>query len=280
MADNPSDAFPPGSPLSFVNEGLAAGRRLSARAAAGRSPFIPPPGLARVLLRLKCAAGVGGANILNQEELFTGGYCQACKQPQGARSDASLRIRFIDAYSWRYGGGLAQVRFDERVSVTLLYFSEDFLALLTPEERGQFYWRRVENLGKGKKTMHELTGSRLHVPLAALKGGNPDSQQCDRCGWRRQPQYDVVGELPAWLDPEDDGIRRNQPDLYISVRRLPTTDPKCFTIGDWLDAVKLVFTADRWTEIQKHKRGASGVQAWDVGVVAPEVIEEPGPSWP
>jgi len=78
MADNPSDAFPPGSPLSFINEGLAAGRRLSARAAAGRSPFMPPPGLARVLLRLKCAAGVGGANILNQEELFTGGYCEAC----------------------------------------------------------------------------------------------------------------------------------------------------------------------------------------------------------
>ena len=28
MTDNPSDAFPPGSPLSFINEGLAAGRRL------------------------------------------------------------------------------------------------------------------------------------------------------------------------------------------------------------------------------------------------------------
>ncbi len=47
------------------------------------------------------------------------------------------------------------------------------------------------------------------------------------------------------------------------------------TIGDWRDAVKLVFPADRWTEIKKQK-GASGVQAWDVGVVAPEVIEEPG----
>jgi len=88
-----------------------------------------------------------------------------------------------------------------------------------------------------------------------------------------------VGELPSWLDPEDDGKRRDQPDLYISVQRLPTTDPKCFTIGDWRDAVKLVFPADRWTEIKKQK-GASGVQAWDVGVVAPEVIEEPGPSWP
>ena len=162
--------------------------------------------------------------------------------------------------------------------MTLLYFSEDFLALLTPQERAQFYWRQVENLGKGKKTMHELIGSRLHVPLAALRGGNPDTQQCDRCGWRRQPQYDLVGELPAWLDPEDDGIRRNQPDLYINVQHLPTTDPKCFTIGDWLDAVKLVFTEDRWTEIKKQKKGASGVQAWDVGVVAPEVIEEPGPS--
>jgi hypothetical protein len=275
MTDNPSDAFPPGSPLSFIKEGLAAGRRLSIRAAAGRSPFIPPPDLARVLLRLKGAAGVGGANILNQAELFTGGYCEACKQPQGARSDASLRIRFIDAYSWRYGGGLAQVRFDQRISVTLLYFSEDFLTLLTPQEQAQFYWRPVENLGKGKKPMHELIGSRLHVPLAALRGGNPDTPQCHRCGWRRQPQYDLVRELPAWLDPEDDGKRRDQPDLYINVQRLPTTDPKCFTIGDWRDAVKLVFTADRWTEIKKQK-GASGVQAWDVGVVAPEVIEEPG----
>src|SRR5207247_8686049 len=85
MTDNPRDAFPPGAPPSLCKQGLAAGRRLSMRAAAGRSPFIPPPDLARVLLRLKCAAGVGGANILNQEELFTGGYCEACKQPRGAR---------------------------------------------------------------------------------------------------------------------------------------------------------------------------------------------------
>lgn len=278
MTGNPPDAFPPGSPLSFLREGLAAGRRLSARAAAGRSHFIPPPGLDRVLFRLKCAAGMGGAKILNQEELFTSGYCESCRQPRGGRSDAPLKIRFGDAYSWRYGGGLAQVRFGRRISVTLLYFSEDFLALLTPQERAQFQWRRVENLGKGKKAMHELVGSKVHVPLAALRGGNPDREQCDRCGWRRQPRYYVVGELPSWMDRENDGKRRGQPDFYIGAQRLPTTSPECFTIGDWLDAVKLVFPADRWAEIKKEKKGATGVQAWDVGVVAPEVIEEPAPA--
>ena len=264
---------PPSGPhLSFVNDWLAASRRFSDRAAAGRTPFTPPPGTDRILTRFTGAAGVGGAIVHNADQLFTEGYCPTCRQPRGARSDLPLKIRFLDAYSWRYGGGLAQVRFGERISVTLLYFSERFLALLTPEERARFAWREVRNLGKGKYTMYELTGSTHHVRLARLRGGNPDREHCDACGWTQQPEYLVVGQLPAWLDPENDGKRRDQPDWYINVHEVPASEPACFTVGDWRESVSLAFTTERWTQIKKQK-GSSGVQGLELGAVAPEVIE-------
>lgn len=248
-------------------------RAISFRAAERRPEFNPPPEIARLSVTLTAvagAAGYAGADVLNADVLYTDGYCAECPTPRGQRTAEPLTIRFNSARDVQRDA--LRVGLDDRIFLTLLLYSEEFLDLLSTEERSRFEWRRVEVVGRKSKAMYEPVASRVHVPPARLRGGNPDIYNCSTCGHSRPPLYQLVGELPRWLHPYDDAMRREQPDYYVSATSLPEPVPSCFTVGDWLTSINLVFRPERWAELTGHY-APKGIYTYGVGVAAPELVD-------
>jgi hypothetical protein len=259
--------------VKMLDDLVEAGRRQSAKAAAGRPPYQPPPEKARLLSVFTLLSPVGGVIVQNLPSLFSEGSCTTCLIPQGQRTKRVMEVIYYDALSRRCDGALAQL--DVRpTGPTFHLYSKEFLSLLTAKERRLFRWRRVHVLNPTKitKEMFELVHSTYHFPTVALRGSNPDWDMCDTCGWSIQPSYPFVGGLPEWLNPIGDAVRRGQPDHYLSASDLPEPVPPCFTIGDWRGGVQLVFSEDRWRHI-KRQRGMIGINTWGVGVVDPALVE-------
>lgn len=263
--------------VKMLDDLVEVGRRLSAKAAAGRPPYQPSPDKARLLSVFTLLSPVGGVVVQNFSSLFSEDSCPACRTPQGQRTKRVMEVTYYDALSRRCDGALAQL--DERpAGPTFHLYSQEFLSLLTAKERRLFRWRRVQVLNPTKitKEMFELVHCAYLIPTVALRGSNPDRDTCDTCGASIQPYYPLVGGLPEWLNPIGDAVRREQPDYYVSAADLPEPVPSCFTIGDWQGGVQLVFTEDRWRNI-KRQRGMIGINAQKVGVVDPALVEHDPP---
>ncbi|MBM4254970.1 MAG: hypothetical protein FJ147_03635 [Deltaproteobacteria bacterium] len=258
--------------VKMLDDLVDIGRRLSAKAAAGRPPYQPPPGKARLLSVFTLLSPVGGVTVQNLPSLFSEGCCSECLTPRGQRTKRVMEVTYSSAVSRRCDGALAQL--DMSRGPTFHVFSKDFLSLLTTQEHRLFRWRKVKvrNPTKITKEMFELIHSAYLVYTVALRGSNPDRDACDACGATIQPYYPLVGGLPEWLNPIGDAVRRDQPDYYVSAADLPEPVPPCFTIGDQRRGVQLVFTGGHWRNI-KRQRGTVGINTWGVGFVDPELVE-------
>lgn len=259
--------------VKMLDDLVEVGRRLSAKAAAGRPPYQPPPDKARLLSVFTLLSPAGGVSMQNLPSLFSEDCCPDCQTSQGQRTKRVMEVTYYDALSRRCDGALAQTEV-RHPGPTFHLYSKEFLSLLTAQERRLFRWRRVKVLNPTKitKEMFELVHCAYLIPTVALRGSNPDRDTCDTCGASIQPYYPLVGGLPEWLNPIGDAVRRGQPDYYVSAADLPEPVPSCFTIGDWQGGVQLVFTEDRWRRI-KRQRGMIGINTQKVGVVDPTLVE-------
>ncbi len=254
-------------PTSWISDALEVSRRLSREAAAGRTDYVPPQEKAKILFAVKAISPSVGGDIVNYVELYTQPPCPSCSLPSGQRTPRNLRLWTKDVTARGANACLAQTE-RRPTGPSFTVFSAEFLSMLTPDERARFEWRTVEHYrGHNRKTLHELIGSATHVPLTALRGGNPDRFECATCATRGPAEYPLVGCLPAWLHPFDDAVRRGQPSRYLSAGDLPVPVPSCFTIGDWRFGVRLVFLPQRWAQINLR------VNVEEVGVVDAELTE-------
>jgi hypothetical protein len=227
----------------------------------------PRPGMegSGLLFRLTLVSGESYATIGNAEELFTKGLCPQCKQPRGERTKAALALASIES---AVDGGLATTGPGGGGS-SLDFFSERFLAQLSPGERAAFEWRTVECRSRTRRVFYELVDARVIVPfvvlsdLAAALWNVPSASpgltltKCDTCGWLNEPLYVFPsGGLPYW---------------YVSATDLPDPLPTCFAVGG-ASGLSLGFTRGRWSEIV-GRAGTRGIASSDVGVVAQSLVE-------
>jgi hypothetical protein len=253
---------------------LATGRRINAEVQAGRSPDQPGGESAHLSSIHWYMSPLGGVRIENFSELFTERCCDACLIPFGERTRRRMRVRYEDPQSRRYNGVLAQLA-EWPKGPTFHLFSDRFLRLLQPAERRRLSLRMVtvSNPTKITPRLFEIVKSATHLPLVALRGGNPDRPHCEGCERQGPPWYSLVGSLPVWLNPTGILARGDQPELFIAAGDFPNAVPPWFTIGDWRWGAHLAVSSDRMWPAHKPPAAASGIRADRLGVVAPALIE-------
>jgi len=229
------------------------------------APVTRLPGVSSELVLAGCE---GLAFITNGPDLFAGGLCPQCDHARGQRTGQPLKLHVVRADD----AGRAKVK--QYSGSRLKFFSEVFLSLLRPAERAQFEFRSVE-CDRGRKIFFELAGSRVHVPLVALRGASLDLWVCDTCGWGNQPMHAGMGSFPAWLSDAADGRWFELPAWYVSAAGLPRPLPTCLTVGR-APEYALCFTRRRWAELV-GERGARGIKSHRVPVVSSEYVDPDPP---
>lgn len=219
-------------------------------------PPLPPAAEAERFMKpelylLGGGEGFGG-EVDPQAEYFEGGFCPTCGCGVGARTGRPIilsRVSKADgAYTTIHG----------YQSRTL--FSEDFLSLLTPEERERFDFRPVayhERCNKRKCDYYELSAD-SPVPFVGIQGYEADGISCRTCGHREINYYKDKAPLSRFLCLSD----------------LPDPPPSCFPVGSH-QRPHLCMTRQRWDEIRGHKF-TKGIVSQAVGVV-PEALCERNP---
>lgn len=207
--------------------------------------FVPPPPQAPDLVKLldipivKVSGNTHSAIAGDKAALFTKGVCSLCGKFLGKRSSAPLTLEGIAS---GYDGGFVWQK-------PFSFFSEDFLKLLTPKERAQFDWRRVELQRKSRKKFFELL-PKTFVPFVAVKGLKFDIVVCDRC------------KTVRGISSFNKGTPIYQ---YLCAADLPKPLPSCFAAG-WPHDFGLCFRRDRWLELA-GRAGTNGLVSNQVGVV-------------
>lgn len=264
-----------GHDLSRMFDDLVArGRRINARVKAGRPHDQPMGDTARLSARHWVLSPLGGVTLENLDELFTGGHCDECSIPFGVRTRRRMRVRYDDPQSRWYNGVLAELP-DWPKGPTFSLFSKRFLTLFRPSERRALRWRtvNVSNPTKVTPTLLEIVQSECHLPLVALRGGNPEREQCGRCGRRADPSYSLAGSLPTWLNPTGEPRRGDQPELFIAAGARSKAISSVFTVGDWVRGPYLGVSREKMWPAEDPPPAAAGIAMHPLGVVPPSLIE-------
>ena len=183
--------------------------------------------------------------------LYAGVRCPRCGNSRGERTDAPLVLQEIES---GYDGVVASIHEGRYAKGSRPVFSEQFIALLTPEERERFTWRKVERSRRAKKAYYEIVASTIDVPLVGVRGlRDQGGGRCETCGWFSLPFYNVSG---------------GGPHHFVCSADLPDPVPSCFAAVEGRTS-KLCFTIERWGELV-GRPGARGLTSDDIGVLAPE----------
>jgi hypothetical protein len=259
--------------VKWIDNLLAVGRTLDAKARAGRPSRQPRGETARLSAVHWYLSPVGGAEITNLPDLHSGSLCKRCLLPSGSRTRRRMKVRYKDALSRQCDGVLAQLAEWPNGGPTYNLFAERFLSLHSARDRRQIGWRPVEITNPTKTTpaLFEMVRSGVHLEPVALRGGNPDVDRCRACGHRGMPHYPLTGSLPDWLNPEGEDVRRLQPDLFVAVDSLPEPMPTWYTIGDGRKGAYLAVTHDGYWS-KGPVPGMMGINAWRLGVVSAPLI--------
>jgi hypothetical protein len=135
--------------------------------------------------------------------------------------------------------------------------SEEFLDLLTPDERQALVIRRIHRTS-GTRGFYELLGP-AGPPLVVVAGLKSPGWVCKSCGYR----------CLIYRIEEDMNIQS-----FIAKTHLPSPMKGIFTVGI-VPEIYLVATEDRWRELV-GKRGTRGFVSRMLGVVSEEdVVCEP-----
>jgi hypothetical protein len=150
--------------------------------------------------------------------------CRKCRHAPGRRSEKPLTVKYISS---GYDGAFGSVGTDG--GPTHLVFSEEFLALLTPEEVQGLELRPT--LRRGQRKFYELVGPQ-GAPPVAVKSMNPSGWRCGHCG------HATWG---YWI--EGLAIRS-----FVARSQLPAPLPSVFAVGVYPE-IQLAVTATRWSQL-------------------------------
>ncbi len=209
---------------------------------------------------LVCVSGASRADVTTFAPYFVGGLCPECQSPLGPRNQTPLAVKRIEGQG---NGALAAVPLHllrGRRSPWASLFSEEFLALLTPEEQSQLTWQPIMRTERrARRVFYELIGSRVQVGAVGGVRGVPKRHKDWRCR-----TCDHIQRAMSFF-PQG-------PFTWLSTVDLPTPLPSCFTIGRSASP-QLCFTQARWDSLLGNL-GTRGLQSAPVGVVAPDWVEQ------
>src|SRR4029079_12849096 len=110
------------------------------------------------------------------DDFFMQPCCSSCRSPLAARSSRPLTLTYVRG---SFDGGFVSLS-----RASLYIFSENFLALLSPEELQRLEFRPVIRSKKARKQFFELIGP-SGPPEIAVKGLEFAGWLCEVCGTRR-----------------------------------------------------------------------------------------------
>ncbi len=179
----------------------------------------------------------GYVNVASdQPELFTGGFCEHCRQPIGERTDVPLIAK---------GPGHGDFCWPEFFTVAFkaVMCSRRLIDALTPDERSRFRWIPVTPAPRTRNHYTECVPARFLAPVA-VRGWTISGAECPVCGFRdvtctSYPEIDYSEkQIHTWVAGEDLG---GEPLIAIG------------TCGNWLP----IFPAARARELARAFRGLS-----------------------
>ena len=177
-----------------------------------------------------------------------------CRKCASAASRRSARPLFLEYVPRRYDGAFGHVGHDGTSSLEIL--SEEFLDLLTSDERGRLELLAVTGKGRASK-FYELVGP-MGPPLVAVAGMKVSGWRCTECN------HQTWG---YWIE----GMRINS---FIAKADLPPSLLGVFTIGVPPE-VRLAVTGARRKELV-GKKGTRGFVSRLLGVVPDyELVRHP-----
>lgn len=176
----------------------------------------------------------------NPNELFMGGYCKRCNTALGSRNDTPAILQYAGDGEH---GGMAFARSH------LYFYSEEFLGLLTAEERGALKFRQAIRASKRGRAFHELVGP-AGLREVAIAGCPLEGWTCSKCGTSCFGSRLEGTSFTSFVARED----------------LPEPLPSVFTIFTPGIGIQLCMTAARWAQLV-GKRESKGLISSDVGVV-------------
>jgi hypothetical protein len=168
-----------------------------------------------------------------------------CRKCAFAASRRGARPLFMEYVPRRYDGAFGNVGHEGTTSLQIL--SEEFLDLLTTDERGRLRLQAVTGKGRASK-FYELVGP-TGPPLVAVAGMKISGWRCTACDHRT---------WGYWIK----GISINS---FVAKTDLPPSLRGVFTIGGPPE-VQLAVTATRWKGLV-GKRGTRGFVSRLLGVV-------------
>jgi len=173
---------------------------------------------------------------------FQSPVCRKYKYASSPRSDKPLSLNYAPG---RYDGAFGHV--GHFGTTTLQLFSEEFVGLLTPEERQHLELRPVIRKGRARR-FYELLGP-AGPPLVAVAGMKISGWRCSQCGHR------------AWgYFVKDLSIR-----TFVAASDLPSLLRGVFTVGIPPE-IHLAVTRERWRGLVGQK-GTRGLVSQQLGVV-------------
>lgn len=185
------------------------------------------------------------------DSFFESPICRKCAFAASPRSARSLFLEYVPR---RYDGAFGHIGHEG--TTTIQIFSDEFLDLLTTEERGRPQLRSVTGKGRARK-FYELVGP-VGPPLVAVAGMKISGWRCTACDHRTW-RY--------WIE----GMSINS---FIAKTDLPPSLSGVFTVGRPPE-VELAATAARWEELV-GKKGTRGFVSSLLGVVPDhEVVRHP-----
>lgn len=185
------------------------------------------------------------------DDFYQRPVCRVCKMASSPRTSKPITI--VDMESG-YDG--LWVHTSTTPGNMHFLFSEEFLGLLTSEERERLQFQRIINQKNTRKYV-ELIGP-PGAPLVGIKPQPVKGWQCGQCAYRCFGYWSREFSINDFVARDD----------------LPDPLPGVFTIGTPPD-LKLVATVERWQEMV-GKKGAKKIIGVPIGVAySHEVLREP-----
>lgn len=184
------------------------------------------------------------------DEFYDQPVCRKCKHTCGRRNDKPVTLTYAPS---KYDGAFGAFGTDGGPSHQIV--SDEFLALLTQEEKSRLQFQRTAR--KRGRQFHELVGPE-GPPHVAVAGVKINGWRCTQCG------HSTWG---YWA--EGMAIRS-----FVARSDLPPNLGGVFTVGAFPE-IKLAVAASRWKDLL-GQRGTRGFASSRIGVVPDhEVVRRP-----
>lgn len=187
-------------------------------------------GVSRDFVALSCNAGAH--EVRGDRRLYDGGFCPDCENGVGKRTDVPRLLKEVpDGDVGILWGSCA----------TLV--SDDFLNILSDEERSLLRLIPTERVKPGKKKFYELVGDAIATRVGILGSKLVVGDlECERCGFFSDP-WPEHANLPT------------EAQVAIARADLPSKLPSFFVVGQNGGNVEICMAKERWLEM-RGKKGA------------------------